>query len=122
MILITLITILILKALTDALFFRGKKRLSKWVEEAWFIVLVILAWTHNRQSENEFIAVLMCYYFLRAAIFDTLYNIFANLPIIYKGSTSSWDDYMKKLTTWQYAALKLFLLAISLIIYFKQIY
>lgn len=121
MILIILILILILKALTDALFFKVKKRLSKWVEELWFIVLVLYLYNHNRQSESEVFAFLVCYYFMRAAIFDTLFNLFAVLPIFHTGTTSSWDDYMAKIKTWQYITLKSFLILIALLVYFKQL-
>lgn len=118
MALIIIISVIILKALVDGLFFRSKKRFSKWVEEAWFNVLVIYLYQHNRQSEFEFVHFLICTYAMRAAIFDTFRNIFSNAPIFFKGTTSEWDDFMSKLKTWQYILTKLFFLTISLIIYF----
>jgi hypothetical protein len=121
MILIVLISVIILKALTDALFFRGKKRKSKWVEEAWFIILVFFLYQHNRQSDREVYAFIICYYFLRAAIFDSIFNIFAKLAILHTGTTSEWDDYMSRLKTWQYISYKAFFLCIAILIYVKQL-
>ena len=121
MTLFILISVVFLKAMTDGLFYRKLKRASKWVEEIWFIVFIIFAWNHNRQSENEYIHVIMLYIFLRAALFDTLFNLFAKIPILHTGTTSEWDDFMKRLNTWQYIVLKLFLLGISLLVYFKQL-
>lgn len=121
MTLATIILILILKALTDSLFFKGKKRLSKWIEESWFILLVWFLYWHNKQSENEVLAFLVCYYFMRAALFDTFYNVFTKLPIFYKGTTSEWDDYMARIKTWQYIALKSFFLLLGILVYLKQL-
>jgi hypothetical protein len=120
MILITFILIIVLKALTDALFYLKMKRISKWVEESWLIILTCFAWTHNRQSDNEYIHVIMIYLFLRAALFDTLFNLFAKLPIFHKGSTSEWDDFMKRFKAWQYIILKLFFLSLGILVYLRK--
>lgn len=135
MIILTLIFILILQAIADGLFDRGKKKLSKLIEcfyIAFFFVLIYLfvIWLGNymnlridKQELSKLVsAVGVCYLLLRLCIFDPINNIAANRTVYHPGTTTYFYENLITLLyqkTWQYWIFRLFYLACAIILYLR---
>jgi hypothetical protein len=110
-----LITLL---ALTDALFFKGDKSLSKIVEEISVLILFCLPLLYPKNPPFKFLLnIMLTYIFLRIALFDVFFNIFAGLDVYYLGSTDIWNRLLSNIGLhfilfWTYKAFFVFLVVI----------
>ena len=89
--------LIILLALTDALFFRGKKSKSKIIEELTHVIFITIPILYPNIEWRFISQLLLTYLFLRIALFDPLFNLFSNLDINYIGSTDIWNKAIKTL-------------------------
>ena len=87
-----IITIVILPALQDGLWYRGKKTLSKMVEVlfyfslCWFTVVVYRDWWNIKYE------ILLACVFTRIAFYNITFNLIAGLDWHYLGSTDVFFD------------------------------
>lgn len=123
MILIAYIILTALAAITDALFFEGNKSASKLVESAFQIGIFFVPILYKKNFDFWYLfSCGLAYLFVRMAIFDPIFNLFAHLDINYIGTTTPvYDDIMDKLSyifIWFY---RVFMMGLAVLIYFKKI-
>lgn len=121
MILIVYILLIILSALTDALFDFGLKDWSKIIECFFIIGLFIIPIKYKRIDWRYLLKLGLIFLFLRIALFDVSYNIFRGLELNFIGSTSPWDDFLIRLKSWQFWFMRGFFMFLALILYFKHL-
>jgi hypothetical protein len=111
--------IIILLALTDALFYEGHKAISKAIEEVAHAVMFALPLVYARvwnlkvfgggsYTINWRVVVLLAltYWFLRIALFDLSFNIFTALQISHIGTTDFWNNILSGVKIWQIMILR----------------
>lgn len=115
-----LILILIAQASSDALFFLNKKKISKAIECLYIALFLILPVFVCCKDFNTMSALILLYLFIRLSIYDIAFNITAGLAINYIGNTSYiYDNFMGKLSGWQFWVFRIFFAIIATIIYLK---
>lgn len=117
--------LIILLALTDALFFKGDKSLSKIVEEISMVILFCLPLLYPKNPPFKYLLnIILTYIFLRIALFDVFFNVFSGLNIYYLGTTDLWNKLLSNIGLhvvlfWGYKAFFIFL---AVIIWIKSKY
>jgi hypothetical protein len=87
-----------LDALTDSLFFKGKKKASKNVEVLFKIGLFSVCLLYLKCFDiNYLVCAGIIYFFLHVALFDLFFNLFSGLDLSYRGTTSTSDIMLSKL-------------------------
>jgi hypothetical protein len=107
LIILIYIGLITLDALADALFFKGRKKASKNVEVIFKMGLFSVCLMYLKDFGIDYIIFAgTIYLFLQMALFDLLFNKFAGLNLVYRGTTSSTEDILEKIesmTKWDKA-------------------
>ena len=115
-----IIIIVLLLAITDALFANESKELSKIIELAVIALFFVLMKSKKGITWKIVIAYGLFYAFIRGCLFDMAYNTTAGININFVGSTTYiYDWFMSKLNDWAFWVFRAFYLFIALIIYLK---
>jgi len=123
MILLIYSIIIILSALTDALFFQGEKALSKLVETiltAGIISVPFIYKIHlNKRLKIEyFVAIGVMYICLRISLFDFVFNVASGLPVNHTGTTTFiWDALLSYLKSWQFWVMRGFFFTLAWLVW-----
>jgi len=112
--------IIILQALTDALFFNGDKAMSKIVEDIVIVSFIFVPLTYTKITYKHLIGYGIIYLFFRIALFDPFFNLFAGLDIMHTGTTTYvWDNLMSRFSDWKFWIVRAWFLFLGLFIWFK---
>lgn len=127
MILLIYSILIILAALTDALFFRGEKAISKLIETILTAVFISVPFLYKTPSNirlkiEYFVALGLMYICLRISLFDFVFNVASGLPVNHTGTTTLiWDALLSHLKSWQFWVMRGFFFFLAWIIWNKKI-
>jgi len=82
-----------LGAIADAQFDEGNKNLAHMLHATEVVTLISGPFIFD-VKRNEALAYILSYGFLRFSFFDSAYNLTRDLPILFNGSTSTYDRVM----------------------------
>jgi hypothetical protein len=92
------IALITLDALTDALFFKGNKKVSKNVEVLFKMGLFSACLLYLKGFDvNYLVCGGIIYFMLQMALFDFFFNLFAGFDLTHRGTTSTSDLVLGKL-------------------------
>jgi hypothetical protein len=92
--------LIILDAIVDVLFMRGKKFVSKILENIYKSALISLPFIYSNINIEYIIGFLIMYWSFHFSMFDPMFNLTAQLDIDFVGTSSGfYDKILKKLNT-----------------------